>query len=99
VNPPYGKKGPEKLAKWVEKAYFESQQKDTCVVVMLLPARTNTQWWHKYCMNAYEIKFICGRPKFGNAKHGLPWPLAIVVFKKHTGLTNISSLFLSDYAK
>ena len=64
--------------KWIEKAYKESL-KDSTIVVCLVPARTNTNWWHTYCMKG-EIRFICGRPKFKGAKHGLPQPLAIVIF-------------------
>lgn len=77
MNPPFGEK-----AKWVKKAYEESQRGAT--VVCLLPARTNTNWWHDYCMKG-EIRFIRGRPKFKGAKHGLPQPLAIVIFKGNSG--------------
>jgi phage N-6-adenine-methyltransferase len=72
MNPPFGVQG-----KWVKKAYSESQNGAT--VVCLLPSRTNTNWWHDYCMKG-EIRFIRGRPKFKGAKHGLPQPLAIVIF-------------------
>lgn len=74
MNPPFGVQG-----KWVRKA-FEESRKGT-IVVCLLPARTNTLWWHNYCMKG-EIRFIKGRPKFKGAKHGLPQPLAIVIFRK-----------------
>lgn len=79
MNPPFGSQG-----KWVQKAYEESLNGIT--VVCLLPARTNTNWWHDYCMTG-EIRFIRGRPKFKGAKHGLPQPLAIVIFgvKTRTG--------------
>ncbi len=97
LNPPYGD-SKYRLDKWVEKAHEESK-KDSCIVVMLIPARTNTKWFHKYCMNAFEVKFICGRPKFGFAEHGLPQPLAIVVFKCHDGPTKFSSFFMSDIRK
>jgi len=73
MNPPFGEQG-----KWVKKAYDESK-KDNCLVVALLPARTNTVWWHKYCKDA-EVRFILGRPKFVGAKYGLPQPLSIVIF-------------------
>ena len=73
MNPPFGQQG-----KWVKKAYEESQAGAT--VVCLLPARTNTNWWHDYVMKG-EVRFIRGRPKFVGAEHGLPQPLAIVVFK------------------
>jgi len=73
LNPPYG----EGLGKWAKKAWQEAC--GGALVVMLIPARTNTTWWHDYCMKAKEIRFLRGRPKFGNAKHGLPQPLAIVI--------------------
>lgn len=80
LNPPYGATE-GKLRDWVKKAYEETR-KDGCMVVMLIPARTNTNWWHEYCMKAREIRFLQGRPKFGDASHGLPQPLALVVFEK-----------------
>lgn len=73
MNPPFGNQG-----KWVKKAYEESRNGAT--VVCLLPARTNTNWWHDYCARG-EIRFIRGRPKFKGAAHGLPQPLAIVIFR------------------
>ena len=75
MNPPY-----KDMKKWVIKAYNESRKNDT-TVVCLIPARTNTNWWHEYCMKG-EIKFIKGRPKFEGCIHGLPQPLAIVIFNK-----------------
>ena len=73
MNPPFGEQG-----KWVKKAFEESQK--GCTVVCLLPAITNTNWWHNYVMKG-EVRFIKGRPRFKGAKHGLPQPLAIVVFR------------------
>jgi phage N-6-adenine-methyltransferase len=88
VNPPYG----PGMVNWLKKALSESNEFDT-VVICLIPARTNTRWWHDICMKAYEIRFICGRPKFGDAKHGLPQPLALIVFKKHSLKTPLMSSF------
>lgn len=73
LNPPFGRD----LGKWVRKA--SSEAKNGCLVVCLLPARTNTKWWHEVVMPG-EIRFVMGRPRFEGAKHGLPFPLAIVVF-------------------
>ena len=96
LNPPYGEKG-HTLKDWVVKSYNESK-KDGCEVVMLIPARCNTCWWADYVMKAGEVRFICGRPKFsiaGNAAtHGLPQPLAIVVFNGSDGSTKFSSFVL-----
>ena len=93
LNPPYGAKT-GKLSDWVKKAYQETKKYSSTTVVMLIPARTNTRWWHDYVMKAAEIRFINGRPKFGDADHGLPQPLAIVVFRQHTGLTKLGSFKL-----
>ena len=75
-NPPYGRE----IKKWVEKAYRESQ-KDNTLVVMLIPARTDTSYFHDYIYRKAEIRFIRGRLKFGNATQGAPFPSAIVIFQ------------------
>ena len=74
-NPPYGREMP----KWLEKAVEE--KKNGVTSVFLIPARTNTRWFHDLCLKHGELRFIKGRPKFGGAKHGLPQPLVLVVFK------------------
>lgn len=48
-------------------------------VVCLVPARTDTAWWHDYSMRG-DITFIRGRLKFGDAKNSAPFPSAVVVF-------------------
>jgi hypothetical protein len=74
VNPPYGRE----LPKWVAKAYEEYNKGKTCV--MLIPSRTDTKWWHDYCMKASEIRFIKGRLKFDDQSSSAPFPSAIVIF-------------------
>ena len=75
VNPPYG----NELPKWIAKGFEEYQKGKT--VVFLIPSRTDTRWWHEYCMKAKEIRFIKGRLKFDNQKNSAPFPSAIVIFK------------------
>jgi phage N-6-adenine-methyltransferase len=77
MNPPYGRQ----IGNWVKKAKEASQQ-GKATVVCLLPARTDTAWWHDYAMKANEIRLIRGRLKFGDGKGSAPFPSAIVVFKK-----------------
>ena len=77
-NPPYGRQ----IGKWVEKAANVN-----ALVVMLLPARTDTKWFHKYIYNKAEIRFIKGRLKFGNAKNNAPFPSMIVIFRKESEKT------------
>lgn len=87
MNPPYGKH----IKKWLKKAYEESLQ-DNTLVVCLIPSRTDTKYWHDYCMKAKEIRFVKGRLKFGNSKNSAPFPSVVVIF--HNGNINplISSL-------
>ena len=75
VNPPYGRE----LPKFIEKGYNEWLKGKT--VVFLIPSRTDTRWWHDYCMKATEIRFIKGRLKFDDQENSAPFPSAIVVFK------------------
>ena len=75
LNPPYGRE----TGKWVRKAYEESLKPDT-TVVCLLPARTDTKWFHDYVLPAGELEFIRGRLKFGGQKNAAPFPSMVVIF-------------------
>lgn len=74
MNPPYGRT----IGLWMRKAYESSLQGAT--VVCLVPARTDTAWWHDCAMKG-EIRFIRGRLKFGGHKNSAPFPNAVVVFR------------------
>lgn len=74
MNPPYGRT----IKYWLKKAYESSLNGAT--VVCLVPARTDTAWWHDYCMNG-EIIFLRGRLKFSNYPNNAPFPNAIVIFR------------------
>lgn len=73
MNPPYGRE----IKKWVKKA-SESKK---ATVVCLLPARTDTKWFHDYILGKAEIRFIKGRLKFGGSPNSAPFPNMIVIFK------------------
>jgi site-specific DNA-methyltransferase (adenine-specific) len=75
LNPPYGRV----IKDWMRKASEVASGGGT--VVCLVPARTDTAWWHDYCINAYEIRYIRGRLKFGGQKNSAPFPSAVVVMK------------------
>tara|TARA_R110002096_G_scaffold351838_1_gene544882 strand:- start:150 stop:629 length:480 start_codon:yes stop_codon:yes gene_type:complete len=77
LNPPYGRA----LKEWVRKAYEEGQKSAT-TVVMLIPARTDTKYWHDYVMKADEIRFVRGRIKFGDETNSAPFPSAVIVFRQ-----------------
>lgn len=74
MNPPYGRT----IREWMRKAYESSLNGAT--VVCLVPARTDTQWWHAYALKG-DVEFIKGRLKFGGHKHSAPFPSALVIFK------------------
>lgn len=74
MNPPYGRG----IGEWLKKAYESA--KGGATVVCLIPARTDTRWWHDYCLKG-EIMLIKGRLKFGGSVDGAPFPSALVVFR------------------
>lgn len=74
-NPPYGLG----IGKWVRKGFEEAQTGTT--VVMLIPARTDTSWWHRYVMCAAEIRLVRGRLRFSGHDMNAPFPSAVVVFR------------------
>lgn len=75
-NPPYGRS----ICDWVKKCYEESRKSGT-VVVALIPARTDTRYFHEFIYRkAKEIRFIRGRLKFGGAKNSAPFPSMVVIF-------------------
>ena len=75
-NPPYGKE----LPKWVKKCHDEAMF-NNATVVMLIPSRTDTAWFHDYIYGKAEIRFLRGRLKFGKSKNSAPFPSMVVVFK------------------
>lgn len=76
MNPPYGRV----IGKFMRKA-FEASSQEGATVVCLVPARTDTAWWHDYAMKG-EIRFLRGRVKFGGGKDRAPFPSAVVIFRK-----------------
>lgn len=72
-NPPYGRE----IGKWVQKC-----AEHIGIAVMLIPARTDTKWWHDWIANnpCASVRFIKGRLKFGESKNSAPFPSAVVIF-------------------
>lgn len=77
-NPPYGREIPQ----WVKKCFEEVHSGSCPCAVMLIPARTDTKWFHQYIYNQAEIRFIKGRLKFGDSTNSAPFPSMVVVFRK-----------------
>jgi phage N-6-adenine-methyltransferase len=90
MNPPYGRHGGG-IATWMRKA-FESAQTTADIVVCLVPARTDTRWWHDYAMRG-EIRLIRGRLRFGEAKNPAPFPSAVVVFRNASARYETDGIF------
>ena len=76
-NPPYGRE----IGKWTRKAKEEAMKGKT--IVLLVPSRTDTKWWHEDIMPATEIRFIKGRLKFGGSKNSAPFPSALVIWRNN----------------
>ena len=77
-NPPYGRTS---TGEWIRKCYEEAKKPGT-VVVALIPARTDTRFFHDYIYHKAEIRFIKGRLKFGGCKDAAPFPSMVVIFGK-----------------
>lgn len=77
-NPPYGRE----IGKWVKKCYDEVYDGDCDLAVMLVPARTDTRWFHEYIYNTARVWFIKGRLKFGGRKTPAPFPSMVVLFMR-----------------
>jgi len=77
-NPPYG----SAIKHWVKKCHDESKKPNT-KVVMLIPARTDTIYFHEHIYHKAELRFVKGRLKFGGKQKGsgsAPFPSVIVIF-------------------
>lgn len=74
-NPPYSE-----IAKWTEKCYREGC-KDNTIVVMLIPSRTDTRYFHNFILNRAEIRFVKGRLRFSGSTGSAPFPSMIVIFR------------------
>lgn len=74
-NPPYSK-----IKDWVAKAFYETRN-DNTLVVLLIPSRTDTKYYHDYIYNRAEVRFIKGRLRFGDSKNSAPFPSMLVIFR------------------
>ena len=79
-NPPYGRE----IGKWVKKAYEEARGRVRYAIVLLIPARTDTSYFHDYIYGKAEIRFIRGRLRFtdddGNESDPAPFPTMVVIY-------------------
>lgn len=80
-NPPYGRG----IGAWVKKAREAAER--NALVVLLLPARTDTRWFHEWIYGQSEIRFLRGRLRFGGAANSAPFPSMVVVFRPRRWIT------------
>lgn len=85
MNPPYGRA----IGGWLEKAHDEAHARG-CLVVCLIPARTDTKWWWGHVLRANEVRFLKGRLKFVGAPSGATFPSAVAIFDGRDGLHPVS---------
>ena len=84
INPPYSA-----IASFLEKGLEEMDKGHTNLLVYLVPARTDTRWFHNYIYDEYtwnyknicEVRFLKGRLKFGNSKNSAPFPSMLCIFR------------------
>lgn len=84
MNPPYGRE----IWLWMRKAWKASQTTAE-LVVCLVPARTDTAWWHDFASRG-EIRFVRGRLRFGGVTNSAPFPSAVVVFRNARVVTKLA---------
>ena len=93
MNPPYGRE----IGAWLRKAWQSAAEGAT--IVCLLPARTDTTWWHDYVAHADEIRLLRGRLKFSNSHYSAPFSSAIVVFRPRSSANRAERNYVVFYSK
>ena len=78
-NPPYSK-----IPSFIRKGLYHLGMRDCRLLVFLVPARTDTDWFHRYVIGLAEIRFIKGRLKFGGAKTSAPFPSMVCIWRDYT---------------
>lgn len=91
MNPPYG----DAIGRWIAKARDEALAGAT--VVALVPARTDTAYWHDYVMtDATEVRLVRGRLHFGGGHqrngHNAAFPSAVVIFRPEGGPPTLAAM-------
>jgi phage N-6-adenine-methyltransferase len=77
LNPPYGRT----IGAWTTKARESVEGGSADLVVGLVPARTDTEWWHRDVLAASEVRMVRGRLRFGEATTSAPFPSVVVIWR------------------
>ena len=79
VNPPYSK-----IKDWVKKSHDEWVLGSE--IILLIPARTDTRYFHDYINDNAQVRFIKGRLKFihpdGRNSKSAPFPSILCIFRR-----------------
>lgn len=92
INPPYSN-----IANFMDKAILEIKKGNAHTIVFLVPARTDTKWFHNYVLKFNgEIRFIKGRLRFNNSKNPAPFPSLIIIFRKEVNTMHRTNEYETD---
>lgn len=80
-NPPYGRA----IGAWARKSFEASQQ--GALVVLYVPSRTCTHWFHEWVAGKADVTFLRGRQRFGDANSTAPFPSLLAVYQPHRSVT------------
>ena len=86
LNPPYGKG----MNEWADRILEQTKLGTT--VVMLIPVRSSTKWWHKLVPHASEVRLMKGRIQFVGADRRAPFPTCVIVFVPNSGPPSLSCI-------
>lgn len=78
INPPYNRN-----KEFIKKCFDERES--ARVIVLLIPARTDTKYFHEYIYHHAEIRFIKGRLKYelnGKSLNSSPFPSMLVIWRR-----------------
>ena len=81
VNPPYSN-----IRAFIEKGLKELKSGSVQTLVYLVPARTDTKWFHELVYGKAELRFIKGRLRFNDAKNSAPFPSMLIIYRKNEEL-------------
>lgn len=94
LNPPYGRQ----IGNWIALARHIAYDEETECVVLLLPARTDTKWFHmSIAPYSCDVRFVKGRLKFDGGEYAAPFPSMIVVMCSSDRLVLPTSDFWRSY--
>jgi len=77
LNPPYSH-----VKAWLDKMLIELCAWHIECAVVLVPARTDTSWWHKYAFLANEWWFLKGKLKFVGAESPAPFSSVLLIYRE-----------------